>query len=106
VTAATALGEDAPVGIGTLVGLRAQSLQMWREGDTPSTLATWRRVVAEAGHAEAYDRWVLGAGDEFAAWCDANAATCQAFVDWFKTHEPTLPAHEPLLGPLASNDPT
>lgn len=55
----------------------------------PNLLFDRQREIAEAGHMEAYSRWILRGGDmeAFTEWCDSHKDQWHAFVEWFNTHE-------------------
>lgn len=58
----------------------------------PNILFDRHREIIQAGHMEAYTRWVLRGGnlDEFNEWCADNSEKWKAFVEWFNTHEMTV----------------
>jgi tetratricopeptide (TPR) repeat protein len=92
---APSLPGEASASTETLVALHARLLAGWQEElaeRAPSTVHAWEAQVAQAGHLEAYERWLLGAGDDFPAWCEGHDDACSAFVTWFDAHETRLPA--------------
>lgn len=88
------------VSIGTLVKMRrsfADNYFEMREGlrgrlatapDYPNVLFDYQRAAAEAGHAEAYNYWVLRYGDtaQFDAWLSSHRKQWKAFQSWFAEH--------------------
>ena len=48
-------------------------------------LFQWHRTLQEAGHFEAYNYWLLSAGDEetFNTWVEQHEQQFQAFADWY-----------------------
>lgn len=56
--------------------------------DTPNILLDYQRRVAQAGHMEAYNYWILMEGDPDAsgAWIDAHGDEWDAFFDWFRVN--------------------
>jgi len=51
----------------------------------PNILFEYQKKVLEAGHMEAYNRWILMKGDEdaFETWHSANTEKWDKFVEWF-----------------------
>lgn len=56
--------------------------------DTPNILLDYQRRIAEAGHMEAYNYWILMEGDPDACgtWIDAHGDEWEAFFDWFRAN--------------------
>lgn len=54
--------------------------------DTPNVLFEYQRQIKQAGHLEAYNHWLLLAGDEpgFSQWEKANPEKWNTFLAWFK----------------------
>lgn len=54
--------------------------------DTDNMLMDYQRRVADAGHMEAYNYWILmeGAPDAGRSWIDAHGDEWEAFLDWFR----------------------
>ena len=54
--------------------------------DHPNVLFEYQRQIKQAGHLEAYNHWLLLAGDEaaFSQWETANPEKWAAFLKWFK----------------------
>jgi tetratricopeptide (TPR) repeat protein len=54
--------------------------------DIPNVLFDYQRQIKRAGHLEAYNHWLLLAGDEagFSQWEKANPEKWSAFLKWFK----------------------
>ena len=54
--------------------------------DKPNSLFERQRQIKQAGHLEAYNHWLLLAGDEpgFSQWEKANPEKWSAFLAWFK----------------------
>lgn len=61
---------------------------MKRDDQYPNVLFDYQQQIAKAGHAEAYNHWVLMMGDEpaAAAWVKANPQQWTAFATWFKAN--------------------
>jgi tetratricopeptide (TPR) repeat protein len=51
----------------------------------PNVLFAYQKRVAEAGHLEAYNYWVLSVGNptEFDIWAEANPKKWTSFMNWF-----------------------
>lgn len=51
----------------------------------PNVLFEYQKRVAEAGHLEAYNYWVLSVGNsaEFDIWAEANPKKWTSFMNWF-----------------------
>ena len=67
---------------------RAAFLDVWQEEHRqtyPNALHEWLYTIREAGHLEAYNHWLLSAGDEvgFEMWMSNNPSLWEAFVEWF-----------------------
>jgi tetratricopeptide (TPR) repeat protein len=116
--AAIAPSLPADAATATLVDLHARVLGTWqleRAERAPTSVHAFETAVADAGHLEAYERWILGAGPEgdFAGWCaDGHAAACEHFDAWFAEHPATfvpgtLPigAPTPIAAPAAATTP-
>jgi tetratricopeptide (TPR) repeat protein len=56
--------------------------------DSPNILFEYQRQIKHAGHLEAYNHWLLLAGDEsgFSQWEKANPEKWTAFLGWFKAN--------------------
>lgn len=56
--------------------------------DVPNVLFEYQRQLKQAGHLEAYNHWLLLAGDEtgFSQWEKANPEKWKSFVDYFKNN--------------------
>ncbi len=54
----------------------------------PNVLFEFQKKIKDAGHFEAYSRWLLSAGDAkgFAKWMKSNSAKLQAFANWYNSH--------------------
>ena len=58
----------------------------------PNLLFDRQRQIKQAGHMEAYSRWILRGSDPeaFNEWCADNKEQWRAFVEWFNSHELTV----------------
>ncbi|MFD2718834.1 tetratricopeptide repeat protein [Hymenobacter monticola] len=56
--------------------------------DAPNALFDYQRQIKQAGHLEAYNHWLLLAGDEtgFSQWKKANPEKWNGFLGWFEGH--------------------
>ncbi|MBF9220363.1 tetratricopeptide repeat protein [Hymenobacter ruricola] len=59
---------------------------MKHDAKYPNVLFDYQRQIAKAGHAEAYNYWLLMKGDEdgFDAWAKANPEKWKNFVAWYQ----------------------
>lgn len=67
----------------TLDGLRGRTANI---PDAPDVLMAYQRRIAEAGHMEAYNYWLLMEGDDeqIGVWYDAHREEWDAFMEWFR----------------------
>lgn len=87
-----------PFGTDQLSEVRRRFLDIYFDEESgparmfPNLLFERQREIAEAGHFEAYTRWILRGGDEpaFDAWRDAHQKQWSEFVGWFNTHPLTI----------------
>ena len=58
----------------------------------PHILFDYQRSIGNAGHMEAYNRWILMKGDEdeFTRWSEANSEKWDQFVAWFNENQLAL----------------
>ena len=54
----------------------------------PNVLFDYQEKILNAGHAEAYNRWILMKGDEdgFEQWRKAHETEWDAFIQWFRSN--------------------
>ncbi|WP_285058246.1 tetratricopeptide repeat protein [Pedobacter ginsengisoli] len=77
------------VNINTLDSIRANFAGEYFKGKTavtyPNVLFSYQKKIADAGHINSYNHWVLQKGDEelFKTWVAANADKWQDFLKWF-----------------------
>jgi tetratricopeptide (TPR) repeat protein len=76
--------------LSTLNGIRTRFLDAYFDKkfneSHPNVLFDYQRKIEEAGHFEAYNRWLLSAGDEdaFTEWTTTNPLQWQLFVSWYQ----------------------
>ncbi|GAB3582421.1 tetratricopeptide repeat protein [Hymenobacter daeguensis] len=60
----------------------------------PNVMFDYQRQIKQAGHLEAYNHWLLLAGDEagFSQWEKDNPEKWKAFLQWFKNNQLKLDA--------------
>jgi hypothetical protein len=81
--------EEPEITPANLAEARAVFLKEWYEsGDNekyPNPLFAFHKQLAEAGHFEAYNRWLFMAGDPdaFQEWYDDELVAFDQFVDYF-----------------------
>lgn len=86
---ATAMGADS-VGTEEMSALRSAFLKIYydgkREKEYPNALFDYQQRMESAGHLEAYNHWILLAGDEdaFDKWRAGHEDKWTRFVAWFK----------------------
>ncbi|MBX7093609.1 MAG: tetratricopeptide repeat protein [Flavobacteriales bacterium] len=68
--------------------------EMGHDKNYPNVLFDYQREMIQAGHMEAYNHWLLLAGDEagFTEWKDANQAKWGKFVEWYNNN--SIPINE------------
>ena len=67
---------------------------MKHDAKYPNVLFDYQRQIDKAGHAEAYNYWLLMKGDEdgFDAWAKANPEKWKNFVAWYQNNSLALDA--------------
>ena len=82
---------EKEIGLASLNRIRTAFLENYYKnfGERfPNALFAYQKEVAAAGHLEAYNYWVVSAGDPqgFLVWHDENPEKWEAFVQWFETN--------------------
>ncbi|HMI01641.1 MAG TPA: tetratricopeptide repeat protein [Pedobacter sp.] len=86
------------VNVNTLDSIRTNFIGEYFKGKTavtyPNVLFSHQKKIAEAGHMDSYNHWVLQKGDEeqFKTWVAANADKWQAFLKWYAANRLVLDA--------------
>ncbi|MFI5150221.1 MAG: tetratricopeptide repeat protein [Bacteroidia bacterium] len=88
-------GENA-IDLNSLDRIRKRFIESYYKTNSntkyPNILFDYQHTIAEAGHLEAYNHWILMKGDEelFTKWQDSNKDKWDAFVKWFAANPITL----------------
>ena len=89
-TLAIAVADERAVNLNSLNNIRNRFVSsyyaMKRQEEYPNILFDYQQQIAKAGHAEAYNHWLLMKGDEdgFDKWMALNKYKWEEFVAWFK----------------------
>ncbi len=85
-----AVDEERTIDIPSLIRIRRRFIQLWFSAEVfPQTyycpLFDYHRTILEAGHWEAYNRWLFSFGDRaaFDLWNILNESKTAAFFEWF-----------------------
>lgn len=94
------IGEKS-IDIRSLDKIRSRFISAYFSGDHsrnyPNILFDYEKQVKDAGHAEAYNHWIVMKGDPdgFQKWYDLNQDKWNAFTAWFSEHRLMLdPSHK------------
>lgn len=77
------------INLESLNSIRTRFLEIYFEGDQPknypNVLFDYQKTIQDAGHLEAYNKWLLMKGEEeaFSKWAEENKEKWDAFVEWF-----------------------
>lgn len=80
------------VNLNSLSNIRNQFLKSYfaagNDKKFPNVLFDYQKKIADAGHANAYNHWVLMRGDEaaFSKWAEEHSKEIDDFVAWFKVN--------------------
>jgi tetratricopeptide (TPR) repeat protein len=97
-TLAVAVASEHEVTLPSLNTIRTNFVStyyaMKHDAQYPNVLFDYQRRIGQAGHAEAYNYWLLMKGDEdgFNAWASANPEKWKSFVTWYQSNPLTLDA--------------
>ncbi len=95
--------EAGSIGYECLCAVRKQFIQTWfasgQNRAYPNPLFDREREMESAGVLDAYNHWVLAAGDPsaFDAWTSAHASDWSAFLDWISSHPMKVDGNNLLL---------
>jgi len=84
------LVNEKVIDIHSLNRIRQNFTKLYFENETnkkyPNVLLDYQKEIADAGHFEAYNYWLLNQGEpeEFEKWKSENEEKWTAFIDWFK----------------------
>jgi tetratricopeptide (TPR) repeat protein len=88
-----------------LVAARVALVKWWydqkREKDYPNALFSFHKLLQEKGHLEAYNYWLMSAGDEtaFNKWFETNKDKFKSFADWFNENPLSIEKHGYFIRP-------
>lgn len=77
------------ININTLSTIRSKFIELYYKKKYnekyPNVLFDFQQEIEKLGHGEAYNHWIVLAGDEdgFTKWRDANETKWNAFIKWF-----------------------
>ncbi|GAA3962191.1 tetratricopeptide repeat protein [Hymenobacter antarcticus] len=97
-TLAVAVAAEKTINLASLNHIRSNFISayysMKRDATYPNILFDYQQQIARAGHAEAYNYWLLMKGDEpgFDQWYKDNPGKWKAFAAWFKENPLALDA--------------
>lgn len=97
-TLAVAVATEKTINLASLNNIRSNFINayysMKRDATYPNILFDYQQQIARAGHAEAYNYWLLMKGDEtgFNQWYKSNPEQWKAFATWYEKNPLTLDA--------------
>jgi len=97
-TLAVAVASEKAINLASLNNIRSNFIgayySMKQDATYPNILFDYQQQIARAGHAEAYNYWLLMKGDEtgFDLWHKNNPEKWRAFASWYEKNQLALDA--------------